>query len=129
MPTLDQLRIGQRGRIETIAGSDAIVQRLYEMGLLEGEEVELVGVAPFGDPLEISLSSYRLSLRRQEAARVTVPVSPTSSTRLASAPVSWRTCNASVPRMAAVSGPVAASAVWVSIRADRRLGSELIRTN
>jgi Fe2+ transport system protein FeoA len=42
------------------------------MGLLEGEEVEVVGFAPFGDPMEIRLRDYRLSLRRAEAARVTV---------------------------------------------------------
>jgi ferrous iron transport protein A len=42
------------------------------MGLLEGEEVEVVGLAPFGDPMEIRLRDYRLSLRRREAARVLV---------------------------------------------------------
>jgi ferrous iron transport protein A len=46
------------------------------MGLLEGEEVELVGFAPLGDPLEIRLQDYRLSLRRTEAARVTVSPLP-----------------------------------------------------
>jgi ferrous iron transport protein A len=43
-----------------------------EMGLLEGEEVEVLGVAPMGDPLEIRVGDYRLSLRRREAARVLV---------------------------------------------------------
>ena len=72
MPSLDQLRPGQRGRIVTLEGGDALVQRLLEMGLLEGEEVEVVGFAPLGDPLEIRLGDYRLSLRRREAARVQV---------------------------------------------------------
>ncbi|HZT83486.1 MAG TPA: ferrous iron transport protein A [Gemmataceae bacterium] len=72
MPTLDQLHAGQRGRIEAVAGADALVQRLLEMGLLEGEEVEVVGFAPLGDPMEIRLRDYRLSLRRSEAGRVTV---------------------------------------------------------
>jgi ferrous iron transport protein A len=72
MASLDQLRIGQRACIEAIEGHDALVQRLMEMGLLEGEEVEVVGFAPLGDPMEIRLQDYRLSLRRQEAARVTV---------------------------------------------------------
>lgn len=75
MPTLDQLTVGQRGRIEKIEGSDAIVQRLFEMGLLEGDLVEVVGFAPLGDPMEIRLQDYNLSLRRQEAARVTVSLS------------------------------------------------------
>ncbi len=72
MPSLDQLRVGQRARIQSIDGEDALVQRLLEMGLLEGEEIEVVGFAPLGDPLEIHLRDYRLSLRRSEAARVVV---------------------------------------------------------
>jgi ferrous iron transport protein A len=70
MPSLDQLRPGQRGRISAIQGDDALVQRLMEMGLIEGETIELLRVAPLGDPLEIRLGDYRLSLRRTEAARV-----------------------------------------------------------
>ena len=72
MPALDQLRVGQRARVERIEGDDALVQRLLEMGLLEGEEVEVIGFAPLGDPLELQLTDYRLCLRRREAARVTV---------------------------------------------------------
>ncbi len=53
-------------------GSDGLAQRLYEMGFLEGEEVEVIGFAPLGDPMEIRLRDYRLSLRRTEAARITV---------------------------------------------------------
>jgi len=72
MPSLDQLRLGQRARVEAVAGNDAVVQRLLEMGLLEGEEIEVMGFAPLGDPMEIRLRDFRLSLRRQEAARVSV---------------------------------------------------------
>lgn len=72
MPSLDQLRLGDRARVEAIHGDDTIVQRLLEMGLLEGEEIEVIGFAPLGDPLEIRLRDYRLSLRRSEAARVLV---------------------------------------------------------
>ena len=43
-----------------------------EMGLLEGEEVEVVGFAPLGDPMEIRLRDYRLSLRRNEARLIEV---------------------------------------------------------
>jgi ferrous iron transport protein A len=71
-PSLDQLRPGQRGRVARIDGDDTLVQRLMEMGLLEGEEVEVVGFAPLGDPMEVRLGDYRLSLRRVEAARVHV---------------------------------------------------------
>ncbi len=72
MATLDRLRPGCRGRIDALAGDDALLQRLLEMGLLEGEEVEVVTVAPLGDPIEIRLRDYRLSLRKSEAARVLV---------------------------------------------------------
>jgi ferrous iron transport protein A len=74
MATLDQLQIGQRARIDAVHGDDALVQRLLEMGLLEGEDVEVVGFAPLGDPMDIRLRDYRLSLRRSEAARVRVTV-------------------------------------------------------
>ena len=72
MPSLDELRVGQRASIDAVRGSDAIVQRLLEMGLLEGEAIEVIGIAPLGDPIEIRLRDYRLSLRRSEAARITV---------------------------------------------------------
>jgi ferrous iron transport protein A len=74
MPSLDQLRAGQRARIDAVEGDDALGQRLLEMGLLEGDEVEVIGFAPLGDPMEIRLRDYRLSLRRTEAARILVSV-------------------------------------------------------
>jgi ferrous iron transport protein A len=72
MSSLDQLERGQRATVTALAGDDGIVQRLLEMGLFEGEEVEVLGFAPLGDPMEIRLRDYRLSLRRSEAARVSV---------------------------------------------------------
>jgi ferrous iron transport protein A len=74
MASLDQLNSGQRARVEALAGDDVIAQRIMEMGLLEGEEVEVLGFAPLGDPMEIRVRDYRLSLRRSEAARVTVQI-------------------------------------------------------
>ena len=74
--SLDQLRIGQRARVGAVQGGDSLVQRLLEMGLLEGEEIEVIGFAPFGDPIEVRLRDYRLSLRRSEAARITVQPLP-----------------------------------------------------
>lgn len=72
MTSLDQLRIGQRGIIDSVAGAGSLLQRLLEMGLFEGEEVSVIGFAPLGDPMEIRLRDYRLSLRRVEAAQVRV---------------------------------------------------------
>ena len=74
--TLDELKVGQRARIEALLGDDLILQRLMEMGLLEDEELEVLGFAPLGDPMEIRLCDYRLSLRRAEAARIRVTLLP-----------------------------------------------------
>ena len=74
--TLDQLQEGQRARIESLIGDDVVLQRLMEMGVLEDEELEVLGFAPFGDPIEIRLRDYRLSLRRNEAARIRVTLLP-----------------------------------------------------
>ena len=68
--SLDQLAVGARGRIREILGSDAVAVRLQEMGLLEGEEIETLGKAPLGDPVEFLIRGYRLSLRVAEARRV-----------------------------------------------------------
>ena len=72
MTTLDQLRPGQRAEVLSVAGDPGLVQRLYELGLFEGERVELVALAPLGDPIEIRLGNTRLTLRKLEAAGVAV---------------------------------------------------------
>jgi ferrous iron transport protein A len=74
--TLDRLCPGQRGRILALSGDDGLVQRLMEMGMLVGDEVELIAVAPLGGPVEVRLGDYRLSLRRSEAARVEIEPLP-----------------------------------------------------
>jgi ferrous iron transport protein A len=75
MTTLDQVPSGSRCRIEGLAGSPGLVQRLLELGLMEGEELTVVTRAPLGDPIEVESALTRLSLRKAEAAqiRVTVP--------------------------------------------------------
>lgn len=72
MRTLDTLSQGNRARIREISGDDAIAIRLMEMGLIEGEEIEHLGAAPLGDPLEFLVRGYRLSLRGAEARRVVI---------------------------------------------------------
>jgi ferrous iron transport protein A len=74
--TLDELQVGQSASIEDVRGDDGIAIRLMEMGLTEGEEITLVGFAPMGDPIEYFVRSYRLSLRKSEAQRVTVSPRP-----------------------------------------------------
>ena len=77
MTSLADLAIGQRAGVREVDPSGAIGARLLEMGLTPGIEVRLLGKAPLGDPLEIELRGYRLSLRRSEAQRVTVDLIPT----------------------------------------------------
>ena len=72
MTTLASLPVGSRGRVVQIDGADEISIRLLEMGLTPGTEVAILGVAPLGDPLELEVRGYRLSIRRAEAARVEV---------------------------------------------------------
>jgi ferrous iron transport protein A len=69
---LDQLPVGARGCVSSVAGDDELSMRLLEMGLTPGIEVAVVGTAPLGDPLELELRGYRLSVRRSEAARVEI---------------------------------------------------------
>ncbi len=72
MTTLDTLAENQRARIVDVVGDDGIAVRLLEMGLTEGEEIELLGFAPLGDPIEFFVRGYRISLRKSEARRVQV---------------------------------------------------------
>ena len=64
--------IGAQLRVVRVIGGDEISHRLLEMGLTPGVRVTLIGAAPLGDPLELELRGYRLSVRRSEAARVEV---------------------------------------------------------
>ena len=70
--SLDDVPVGSTVRVRDVAGGDAVAIRLREMGVTPGVEIRLVGKAPFGDPLELELRGYRLSIRRQEAARVAI---------------------------------------------------------
>lgn len=70
--TLDQMPLGARCRVLGVAGEPAIRRRLLEMGLCIGVEINVLRRAPLGDPLEIRLRGYLLSLRRNQAALVRV---------------------------------------------------------
>ena len=70
--SLDKLKIGQKGTIVGLSGKGAIKRRMMDMGLVPGSDVEVVRVAPLGDPIEILLKGYNLSLRRNEAKLVLV---------------------------------------------------------
>ena len=73
MTSLNLLSPGERGTVESIAASSPpLRRRLLEMGLTRGTLVELIRVAPMGDPIEISVRGYRLSLRRAEASSILI---------------------------------------------------------
>ncbi len=69
---LDELHLGERATVVQVTGADEVSVRLLEMGLTPGASLELIGVAPLGDPVELSLRGYRLSLRKREAQLVDV---------------------------------------------------------
>lgn len=72
MTTLAELPIGSRANVTRVEGVDELSCRLMEMGLTPGVELRVIGVAPLGDPLELEVRGYRLSVRKSEAARVQV---------------------------------------------------------
>lgn len=71
-PSLADLPIGQPAEIVSIECGRLMSRRLMEMGLLPGTRVRIVRFAPLGDPIELRLRDYSLSVRRAEAAGITV---------------------------------------------------------
>jgi len=69
---LAQTRIGQVVIVEHVAGEGSFRRRLMELGLIPGTRVEVIGVAPLGDPLELLVRGGSLSIRRSEAEGVSV---------------------------------------------------------
>ena len=72
MKLLSQLQIGEKGVVVSVNGEGAIRRRLFDMGITPGAEVYLRKKAPLGDPIEIALRGYELTLRKAEAAHVEI---------------------------------------------------------
>ncbi len=70
--TLANLRPGQTGRIVKIGAVGPLKRRLMDMGIVPGTDVTVEKVAPMGDPVEVCLKSYHLSLRKGEAEKIEV---------------------------------------------------------
>jgi ferrous iron transport protein B len=70
--TLDELDIGQSGRITDVGGQGALRQHFLDMGLIPGADVTLVKFAPMGDPMELQIHGYELTLRLADAAQIGV---------------------------------------------------------
>lgn len=71
---LSEFKIGERGVILSVSGEGKARRRLLDMGVTPGAEVLLRKKAPLGDPIEINIRSYELTLRKVEAACVTLEV-------------------------------------------------------
>ena len=71
---LSDMEPGQEGVINKVRGSGQIHRRLLDMGLVPQTEVKVERVAPLGDPIEIKVKGYHLSLRKEEAANIYVEV-------------------------------------------------------
>ncbi|MDT2672768.1 FeoA family protein [Enterococcus dongliensis] len=70
--SLDQLCVGEQGVIVNVHGSGSIKRRLMDMGLTKGTPIKVVKLAPFGDPIELRVRGYELSLRKSESEMVVV---------------------------------------------------------
>jgi ferrous iron transport protein A len=72
--TLGTLEIGSAGRVARLSATGATRRRLMDMGLVPGEVVKVTKVAPLGDPIEIVVKGYCLSLRKGEAEQIAIEV-------------------------------------------------------
>lgn len=72
--TLNEMAIGEQGVIVSVGGDGLIRRRLFDMGVTPGADVYLRKKAPLGDPYEVTLRGYELTLRKTEAENVTVEV-------------------------------------------------------
>jgi len=70
--TLDEVAIGEECIVSKLNDSGEIRRRIMDMGLTKGAEVTVKKVAPLGDPIELTVRGYRLSLRRSDAAMIEV---------------------------------------------------------
>ena len=76
---LAQARIGQLVTVSHVAGEGSFRRRLMELGLVPGTRIEVVGIAPLGDPLELLVRGGSLSIRRAEAEGVSVSLGEATS--------------------------------------------------
>ena len=71
---LSEFSIGEKGVVRTVSGEGRLRRRLFDMGVTPGAEVLLRKKAPLGDPMEVTIRGYELTLRKTEAELVTMEV-------------------------------------------------------
>ncbi len=74
MTVLSELSVGQRARLVKVAGEGELRKKLIDMGMVPGAVIAIERFAPFGDPIDVKLRGYHLSLRKKEASMVSVEV-------------------------------------------------------
>lgn len=72
MQTLKDIKIGKKVRVVKLHGEGAVKRRIMDMGLTKGVEIYVRKVAPLGDPIELNLRGYELSLRKEDAEMIEV---------------------------------------------------------
>ncbi len=72
---LSELKPRESGKVKKIYGEGALHKRLLDMGIIKGTKIEVTKVAPLGDPVDIKVKGYHLSLRKEEAAQILVEAS------------------------------------------------------
>ena len=72
MKTLKQAKVGDRVRVVKLHGEGAVKRRIMDMGLTKGVEVYIRKVAPLGDPVEVTVRGYELSIRKSDAEMIEI---------------------------------------------------------
>lgn len=72
VPTLKEARIGQTVKVSKIGGEGAVRRRIMDMGITKGVDVYVRKVAPLGDPIEVTVRGYELSIRKADAENIEV---------------------------------------------------------
>ena len=100
MKTLKQVKVGETVRVVKLHGEGAVKRRIMDMGLTRGVEVYVRKVAPLGDPVEVTVRGYELSLRKADAV------------------LPWRATRTAVKQPCSMRSP-APTSLWVTGRASR----------
>ena len=72
MKTLKEVNVGDRAKVVKLHGEGAVKRRIMDMGLTKGVEVQIRKVAPLGDPIEITVRGYEMSIRKADAQMIEI---------------------------------------------------------
>ena len=72
--TLDELKVGDSGKIVSFKGRGDLRKHLMEMGFVKGTDIEIKRMAPLGDPIEVKIKGYNISLRKEEAKNIDIEI-------------------------------------------------------